>query len=121
MRKRPSAVSVAGDGLVVNVIYFFFYRTMISWKLAKELGQIGAGLDLRKGPPSAGRLDSLTWNRTPVPSGLETAWTEPCTLPPPGYALEKKASLGRLAINEAPAGLSSTVAASPSFCGDDKG
>lgn len=36
--------------------------------------------NLRKGPPEVGRFENWTWKRTPIPSGLAVAETEPLML-----------------------------------------
>lgn len=71
--------------------------------------------DVLKGPPVAGRFEKATWNITPLPSGIDTAWTEPLTLPL-GNAVLSKAVSGSVAMYWAPLGLSVTAIALPRLC-----
>lgn len=52
-----------------------------------------------------GRLETLRWNMTPSPLGIETVWREPLILPPLGKAFLLKALSGRVATKATPAGL----------------
>lgn len=81
-----------------------------------SLGRLGQRVEREvyslKGPPVSGRFEKAMWNITPRPSGMDTAWTEPLTLPL-GNATLSKAVPGRVAMYEAPIGLSVTAMAFP--------
>lgn len=62
----------------------------------------------------------MTWNITPLPSGIDTACIDPLTLPPLGNAALSKAVSGSLAMYWAPGGLLVTAMASPRACNHTK-
>jgi hypothetical protein len=70
-----STVSTLRNGLVVKVV---------DCHLSAEFEDLDSVSDLLKGPPSLGRPDNLTLKITPVPSGLDRAYTSPLMLPPLG-------------------------------------
>lgn len=111
MGERDGAVPVGGDRGDVEVVgYIISVNNDAIW---------GGGLtkrkDIRNGPPSLGRLESLYVYTTPSPDSAATAVTSPSIFPPSGYAGLNQASAGRTALYTTPTGLLLTMVASPSF------
>ena len=68
-------------------------------------------MDLRNGPPEAGKFESETENMTPIPLGAAVPETDPLTF---GLLGLKNSISGRVATYVVPGGLLSTTVASPS-------
>lgn len=84
MGECAGAVSVFWHRLIMDVVDYRNDRsiTHLHARLGRSLYHYGEVL--LKGPPSVGRFEKSTWNMTPEPSGMLTAWMDPLALLPSG-------------------------------------